>query len=284
MDLKLKSIFLIVLIVSLLGCISEETSIQTNSPLTTLLPETVAPPPLESVEPSTPPKTMTRLPQTTAAPIETPATKTPFSDTPVPTEKPTSQAHYKLTFTATWSDETHPYDFPSNPHFSPLIGASHSPLNLLWKEGEKATPGIKNMAENGVNSPLDGEIESRIDEGSVCELISGRSLSPSPGVVELNFKMDPECPLVTIVSMIAPSPDWFVGVNSLSLNANGDWIKQKVVELFPYDAGTDSGRTYTSPDEPTSSPEVIHRIEEEAFFVDGTVPPMGTFTFTRLDN
>jgi hypothetical protein len=138
------------------------------------------------------------------------------------------------------------------------------------------------MAENGINSPLDDEIQTQIDDGSACELLTGRSLSPSPGVVELDFKMDPDCPLVTFVTMIAPSPDWFVGANSLNLNANGEWIEQRVVELFPYDAGTDSGKTYTSPNEPISSPEAIHRIETEPFLVDGTVPPLGTFTLTQL--
>jgi hypothetical protein len=55
------------------------------------------------------------------------------------------------------------------------------------------------------------------------------------------------------------------------------------VELFPYDAGTDSGVSYTSPNLPTASPEGIFRIEEDPLLVDGRVPPLGTFTFTRLD-
>ena len=84
--------------------------------------------------------------------------------------------------------------------------------------------------------------------------------------------------------MIAPSPDWFVGVSGLDLLATGEWIEQRVIELFPYDAGTDSGSSYVSPDEPTGSPELIHRAETEPFLIDGTVPPVGTFTITRLDD
>lgn len=92
-----------------------------------------------------------------------------------------------------------------------------------------------------------------------------------------------ECPLVSVVSMIAPSPDWFVGVSGMSLYENGAWIEQKVVELYAYDAGTDSGRSYDSPDEPTESPEGIRRIETEPLLVEGSVPTLGTFTFSRLD-
>ena len=51
--------------------------------------------------------------------------------------------------------------------------------------------------------------------------------------------------------MVAPSPDWFLGVNSLSLLEEGSWVDSVVIELFAYDAGTDSGAIYTSPDEAT---------------------------------
>ena len=187
-------------------------------------------------------------------------------------------------FEATWSDATHPIDFPPNPHFSGLIGAAHSPAVRLWEEGETATPGIENMAETGGKSPLDSEIDSLISGGGACVKISGGGINPSPGVVTVTFTMSQDCPVVSVVSMIAPSPDWFVGVSGLSLYEGGEWIEQRVVELFPYDAGTDSGSSYTSSDEPTDSPEAIRRIGTEPLLVDGTVPPLGTFTFSRLDD
>lgn len=62
--------------------------------------------------------------------------------------------------------------------------------------------------------------------------------------------------------MIFPSPDWFVGVSGLELClANGSWVEQKVIALYPYDAGTDSGMTYISPDQPTIPKEAIKRIK-----------------------
>jgi spondin-1 len=62
--------------------------------------------------------------------------------------------------------------------------------------------------------------------------------------------------------MIYPSPDWFVGVSGLELClANGSWVEQKILNLYPYDAGTDSGPTYISPDQPTIPKEAIRRIK-----------------------
>lgn len=46
-------------------------------------------------------------------------------------------------------------------------------------------------------------------------------------------------------SSTGPSPDWVVGVNGLNLCLkNCSWIENLVVDLYPYDAGTDSGITY----------------------------------------
>jgi hypothetical protein len=187
-----------------------------------------------------------------------------------------------LTFEATWSEGSHPTDFPPNPHFSGLIGATHGDGVRIWEEGETATPGIKNMAETGGKSPLDSEIEALIAAGAACELISGGGIPLSPGVVTLEFTAERDCPLVSVVSMIAPSPDWFVGVTSLSLIGAEGWIEERVVDLYPYDAGTDSGRSYTSPNEPTAVGEGIRRIEAGPLLVDGQVPALGVFRFTRL--
>jgi hypothetical protein len=219
------------------------------------------------------------MPELTAEPTEVPPTATPL-----PTEPPAPSAEYQLTFDATWSADTHPTDFPPNPHFSGLIGAAHTPDVRLWAAGELASPGIRNMAETGGKSPLDAEIDALIAEGSACVAISGQGVNPSPGTVTVVFVASLDCPVVSVVTMIAPSPDWFVGVSGLSLLEDGRWVVRETVELYPYDAGTDSGTSYTSPDLATADPELIYRIEADPLLVGGQVPLLGTFTFTRLDN
>ena len=223
-------------------------------------------------------------PPTPIPPTEIPATRPLPTATTPPTETPAASARYQLTFEATWSPATHPTDFPANPHFSGLIGAAHDPSVRLWAEGETATPGMKNMAETGGKSPLDGEIDSLIGEGSACETISGGGISPSPGAVTVTFTVNLDCPVVSVVSMIAPSPDWFVGVSGMSLLEDGQWIGERVVALHPYDAGTDRGSSYASADEPEGSAGAIRTIETEPLLVDGDVPLLGTFAFSRLDD
>jgi hypothetical protein len=222
-------------------------------------------------------------PTATVAPTEEPMATAAPSPTVEPTTVPEVSARYLLTFEATWSEATHPVEFPPNPHFSGLIGATHSATVRLWEEGLAATAGIKNMAETGGKSPLDAEIEELIISGEACELISGGGIQVSPGAADVEFTASIDCPLVSVVSMVAPSPDWFVGVTGTRLLDDDGWIEELVLDLFAYDAGTDSGESYASLNQPTLDNETVHRIDEGPLLVDGQARPLGVFRFVRLD-
>ncbi len=199
------------------------------------------------------------------------------------TEPPAETARYRLEFLATWSVEDHPIDFPGNSHFSGLIGGTHNDLVRFWDEGELASPGIQSVAESGSKTLLQAEVEQEIDMGNAGVVLSGGGIRPSPGLREMTFTISRTFPLATIVSMIAPSPDWFVGVSGFPLFQDNRWIEEITVFLPPYDAGTDSGVTYGSPNQDTDPPEPIYEIFGLPFSSDGTVPPIGYFTFTRIE-
>lgn len=185
---------------------------------------------------------------------------------------------YEVTFQSTWSQVTHPIDFPPNPHFSGLIGGTHNDQVSFWSEGTLASPGIKNVAELGSKTVLRQEVLDAVAAGTAWSVLSGGGIFVSPGSVSLTFDIDDAYPLVTLVSMLAPSPDWFVGVTGLSLRENGEWIPQIALDLHVYDAGTDSGPTYTSPDQPTVPPVPVFELTTGPF-VDNNI--VGTFTFVH---
>lgn len=199
----------------------------------------------------------------------------------VPVVRPDSVATYTVTFTSTWSATSHPLDFPANAHFSGLIGATHSGAILWWREGQPASPGIQAMAELGSKDPLRDEIAAGIASGMARSELSGGGIGSSPGVVSLDFQIRATHALVSLVSMIAPSPDWFVGVADLPLLQNDRWVDSLTVELRGYDAGTDDGTTYAAANAPAMPHVPISRLESGAFVVGGQVPPLGTFTFVR---
>jgi hypothetical protein len=194
-------------------------------------------------------------------------------------------AQYEVTFDATWSPTTHPVDFPAGAHWSGLVGGVHNGNARFFHAGEMASEGIRLMAERGRQPQLLAEVDANITNGAAQFQLSGGGISSSPGARQLTFPqtMRRDFPLVTLCSMIAPSPDWFVGVDSLSLIENGQWLTNKVVTLGLYDAGTDSGSNFTSPDEVTAPRGVVTPITGYPALVDGQLVPFGTFTFRRLD-
>jgi len=214
-----------------------------------------------------------------------PAADTPAAMAPTPTPTPVAApatARYHVTFQATWSAGSHPTDFPSSAHFSPLVGGTHTARVTFWREGVLATAGIRDMAERGLTTRLSEEISAAIAAGTAERVFTGGNIAISPGTATADFEISQSHPFVTLVSMIAPSPDWFVGVSALSLFEGGQWIDERRIELVPWDAGTDSGATFTSPDLVTAPPAPIAPITAAPLSPAGRVTSLGTFTFTRL--
>lgn len=192
-----------------------------------------------------------------------------------------SLASYTVIFTATWSATTHPVDFPANAHFSGLIGATHNQDVVFWRNNELASAGIQDMAERGRKSPLSEEVDTAITEGSARFKLSGDGIDVSPGNVSLDFTVSVDHPLVSLVSMIAPSPDWFVGVADLQLRDGDDWVDSLRVELYAWDAGSDDGVTYASANAPSTPHVPIYPLIDGVVMVGDTVPAFGAFTFFR---
>lgn len=202
---------------------------------------------------------------------------------PMPAHAQNDTALYTVTFESTWSQQTHPHpgggtQFPANAHFSPLIGATHNVSVTFWMSGTLASPGIERMAETGGTATLRAEFAAA---GTDVDLILAGAGIASPSAVTLStFAAQRNYPLVTLVTMIAPSPDWFVGVYGLSLlDAQGEWQDSVVVTLYPYDAGSDDGTDYGSADIEPAVHSPITNLSGQMPFSNA---PIGTFTFTRL--
>jgi len=190
---------------------------------------------------------------------------------------------YRVIFKATWSAATHPDDFPSNPHFSGLIGATHNLQANFWGDGQIASSGIESMAETGSKTELTEEINQQINIGDADKIISVGGIARSPDQIEItSFPVSGDFPYITLVSMLAPSPDWFVGVAGLSLIENGLWIENKTIDLFVYDAGTDDGATYTSPDADSNPKQPISQFTTKPFLIENEVKWVAQFIFEKI--
>ena len=153
---------------------------------------------------------------------------------------------YQWVFDATWSSQTHPVEFPSSAHFSPPIGALHNDQVVFWRVGALASDGIERMAEVGATSTFANEITAAAQAGNAAASPTLGAFLNSPGQTSSTFVTTEVFDRLSWVSMLAPSPDWFVGVDSLELRPGGEWIEAVVIPLLTYDSGTDNGVTFGS--------------------------------------
>jgi hypothetical protein len=190
-------------------------------------------------------------------------------------------ATYTVTFESAWSQAMHPTDYPADAHFSLFVGATHNAGYSIFKDRGTATEGLKKVAEMGAPSPLDAEIQNAIAARRAGQLIRGEPVKTLPGKSTMQFTADDAHPMISIVTMVAPSPDWITGVSGLALKDKGKWVDRKVVTVYAWDAGTDSGATFLAPDRPTSPREAVHLSSRSIFVANDKRLPMGTFTFVK---
>ncbi len=197
-------------------------------------------------------------------------------------------ATYRLTIENTWSESSHPGAFPEDAHFSWLGGGTHSPLISLWSEGALASPGIVEMAETGATFQLVTEVEAAITAGDASAILDWQhwfcptgTTHPNCGPLVVQFEVDEAFPSVTLVTMLGPSPDWFVGVSGLMLHDGIDWIDSITVDLRPHDGGTREQNIFELGG-PLTTPQVpISLITAASGQLVGPAS-LGTFRFERV--
>lgn len=195
------------------------------------------------------------------------------------------EAKYEVIFEGLWSRHTHPKDFPRDEwqtQFSHMIGASHSIDYDLWKYGEIASPALTMLSESGETKKL--EIDMKRYSKNIRSVIKARGLQQRSNVIGRTFavfRMDATKHLLSLVSKIIPSPDWIVGVSMENLCLpNGSWVDSRVRDLYPWDAGTNSGLGYHDVGDETMPREPIHRItscnpdNDASPFFDPTCAPV----------
>lgn len=188
---------------------------------------------------------------------------------------------YTISFDSTWSQETHPHptgNLPSVSHWSDLVGVTHNNQVTFLAMGAPVSTGVQNVAELGNSAVFFQEVQQAITENTAYNELDFGDLDTASGIIQGQFEAHPEFPLLTVISMIAPSPDWMITANNIALqDENETWKEEIVMDLFPYDAGTDSGIDYTSEDQITSPVGVITSLEGISPF---STQKMGTLTIT----
>lgn len=154
---------------------------------------------------------------------------------------------YNCEFINQWTSERHPAKFPNGDHWSPMLIASHSKGYTMWAEGSMATSGVESVAEDGSTSTLKNELDnagsSVLDIGTASGSLFPNGNNQSMRITD-RLEMDRGHTLISAISMIACSPDWFSGLNKFRPVKDGKWLQSFTRNSYPYDAGTENGIDY----------------------------------------
>ena len=202
----------------------------------------------------------------------------PDSEAPHETPEAEQTATYTIEYNVTWSANTHPDTLPPGPHVSPIVAVSHMNESDLFASGTVATDGIEIMAETGATQVLASEIG---DNASILSSAVGTRIDV-PGANTLELELDRDHSLLSAVSMLAPSPDWFVAINSVELFRDGQWLEEIELTMEPYDSGTDSGTTFTAADFDTSPAKTIGPPVDSVFINAADENDFATITITKI--
>lgn len=136
--------------------------------------------------------------------------------------------------------------------FSPLAGVSHSNRQSFLTVRGFASRGVEQIAETGVNARFVRRANRLREMGRGVKTVASADGPTPPGhSTILKFQVDCEHPFITVLGMIAPSPDWIVQINNRNTYMNGRFVNFMSGSLIAYDSGTDDGREFTAPGDPT---------------------------------
>lgn len=171
-----------------------------------------------------------------------------------------SAATYSCTLTNIWSMKNHPVEYDTitnSAHWSPPVLVAHGTDYEMWAPDTLASPGVEIVAESGKTLTLEDEIKESQTIGSAGEYVVGNNQfnANDPPQTFNDIQLTSNFPMLSTITMAAPSPDWFTGIYNFSpihpeLNV---WYESFEIATYPFDAGTELGDTYSlnnSPQEP----------------------------------
>lgn len=130
-----------------------------------------------------------------------------------------SLAVYKVTLEGHWSREHFPKHFPEvrpPAQFSKSFGVSHNSSFNLFKIDSIASAGLKEFCEK---ADFEEWENGEVDSGHIFDEFVIPKLSDPLDSVESRLFVESKNSLVSLVTKLIPSPDWFIGIESLQVSS-----------------------------------------------------------------
>lgn len=193
---------------------------------------------------------------------------------PGPTEgcrAPDGGACYDIELVGLWTEDRQGTAVPGPAHFTTLYGAVHDSRYRIFQQGGLASEGMELLAEDGDIGIVQNDVADELERGTAADEVCGAESVDATGSMTTSIVTDAGHTRLSFASMVAPSPDWFIGVDSLELWDDGanDWRDVIELELFVYDAGTERDDDAFSLDNDAEDPPKVVTVAHDRIFPGG---------------
>lgn len=185
---------------------------------------------------------------------------------------------FSIEFKGFWGADTHPTDYPADAKFSDILLVSHSGSNVLFSEGSKVASWFRDYVKTQNTESFNTFFKESKENGRIEDFVVQAGCGANAST-EFEFTATGEHDRVSLISKLSPSPDWFVGINSLDLNFFE--ASSSATYILPiYDAGVFSGKTYTEQGEETSE-SVSYKKDAPVVYPGGGVGKFAIVVISR---
>jgi len=185
-------------------------------------------------------------------------------------------AVYRLSLNTHWTEERFPKQYPQwrpTPQWSKTVGYVHSVSSPMFSLGVPVSPGVRQFVETGLTDSLERETVNK----TFLDAVLAPPIPLGEGETNTTIFVDTNHTKISVMTKLIPSPDWFIGLDSLDLCSLGSFVESVTIEAFPLDGGTDNGFTFTSPNWATEPPGEVFTITS-----DYPAHPAGSFNYPNL--
>jgi len=201
-----------------------------------------------------------------------------------------NDVQYNCMFQNLWTKDRHPNEFPeiAAAHWTKQVLASHNIRYSMWSEGSLANDAVETLAEAGGIADILKDLQERDDSYDIG--YDKYLYVQDPSVYFEPLEMTSEKRYISAITKLAPSPDWFSGFHDFdAVNEDRNtWYEEFVIPVYPYDAGTEDGDTYTTSNLPSNPRRpitqfTINNIPENEIFLNDNkneILPVASYTCT----
>jgi len=131
----------------------------------------------------------------------------------------------------------------------------------MWTGTEAATLGVETLAEEGYPTVIIKEFNNAGFE-TLMMVLGDRMFNTTESQHFPPINVTFEHPWISLLTKFTPSPDWFGGFSDIRMISyeTETYYNRIVVQSFVWDAGTDSGQTYTALDRDLDPQEPVARL------------------------